>query len=106
MKIEKLTEAEEVVMKAVWDLKKEPVLSDVVEKVTGAYGKDWKPQTVSTFMAKLVQKQYLKLYRNGKVYTYKILVNENLYNQEQLKKVYTFLYKNNKNKLKGDLEKL
>lgn len=106
MQIEKLTESEEIVMKAIWDLKKEPVLSDVAEKVTSAYGKDWKPQTVSTFIAKLVRKQYLKLYRNGKVYTYKILVSEGLYNQEQLKRVYTFLYRSDRDTLKRDIEAL
>lgn len=82
MKVEKLTESEEVVMKAIWDCKKEPVLSDVVERVNGFYGKDWKPQTVSTFLSKLVRKDYLKLIRNGKIYTYKVLVPENVYRRK------------------------
>ncbi|MBR1866083.1 MAG: BlaI/MecI/CopY family transcriptional regulator [Lachnospiraceae bacterium] len=85
MKIEKLTESEELVMKAIWDCEKEPVLSDVVERVNGHYGKDWKPQTVSTFLAKLVRKNYLKLCRNGKIYTYKILVPEKNYKQKLYK---------------------
>ena len=38
MKIEKLTESEELVMKSIWDCKKEPVLSDVVDRVNGFYG--------------------------------------------------------------------
>lgn len=82
MKIEKLTESEELVMKAIWDCRKEPVLSDVVERVNGYYGKDWKPQTVSTFLAKLVRKDYLKLIRNGKIYTYKILIPEAAYRRK------------------------
>lgn len=82
MKVEKLTESEEVVMKAIWDCKKEPVLSDVVDRVNGFYGKDWKPQTVSTFLSKLVRKDYLKLIRNGKIYTYKVLVPESVYRRK------------------------
>lgn len=85
MKIEKLTESEELVMKSIWDCRKEPVLSDVVDRVNGFYGKDWKPQTVSTFLAKLVRKNYLKLCRNGKIYTYKILISEGAYKQKLYK---------------------
>lgn len=74
--LENLTEGETVVMKAVWDCQKEPTLSDVLEIVTSKYEKDWKPQTVSTFLAKLCRKNYIKLHRNGKVYTYEIIVPE------------------------------
>ena len=81
-KVEKLTESEELVMKAIWDSKNDPVLSDVVERVNGLYGKDWKPQTVSTFLSKLVRKDYCKLIRNGKIYTYKVLVKEEDYRRK------------------------
>ena len=80
--MERLTESEELVMKAIWDHKKEPVLSDVVDRVNGFYGKDWKPQTVSTFLSKLCQKKYILLQRNGKIYTYKILVKEDAYRRK------------------------
>lgn len=80
--IEKLTESEEVVMKAVWDCKKEPELSDVLGIVTTVYGRDWKSQTVSTFLSKLVRKDYLQLKRNGKIYTYKVLVKESVYRRK------------------------
>lgn len=106
MKIEKLTESEEIVMRAIWDCRKEPVLSDIVERVNSVYGKNWKPQTVSTFLAKLVRKKYLKLQRNGKIYTYKILIREDAYNKEQLKRVYIFLYKGDKEIMQQDMEEL
>ncbi len=81
-KIANLTDSEELVMKSVWDTGHEPVLSEVVDRVNSAYGKDWRPQTVSTFLAKLVGKKYLKLQRNGKIYTYKILITEEAYKQK------------------------
>lgn len=111
MKIEKLTESEELVMKSIWDCRKEPVLSDVVDRVNGYYGKDWKPQTVSTFLAKLVRKNYLKLQRNGKIYTYKILIPEDAYKQKLYKHHISFWNHNDIEEFvlemyqKGDLTK-
>lgn len=104
--IEKLTESEEVVMKAAWDYEKEPELKNVVQRVNDVYGKSWKPQTVSTFLGKLVKKGYLKMQRNGKIYTYKVLVSEEVYNREQLRHLYFFLYKNDKEVLQRDMEEL
>lgn len=106
MMIKKLTEAEEIVMKAVWDCRKEPVLSEVAARLKEYYNRDWKPQTVSTFMAKLVQKHYLQMQRNGKIYTYKVLVKEDDYNKDQLKQLYIFLYRKNKEQMRQDLEEL
>lgn len=85
MQIEKLTESEEIVMKAIWICGKEPGLTDVMGVVTEIYHKDWKPQTVSTFLAKLVRKNYIQLKRNGKIYTYKILVPEKVYRRKLYK---------------------
>lgn len=106
MQIEKLTESEEMVMRAVWDCKKEPVLSEIMERVNGVYGKDWRPQTISTFLARLVRKGYLKMQRDGKIYTYKTLVKARTYSKEQLKRLYIFLYGSNKEAVKLDLEEL
>lgn len=78
-RVEKLTDSEEIVMKAVWDCKKEPTLSDVLDRVNDVYGKRWMPQTVSTFLHKLVIKGYCQLIKNGKLYTYKILIKESEY---------------------------
>lgn len=96
-KIEKLTESEEIVMKAVWDSGKEPVLSDLMDRINDYYGRDWKPQTVSTFLAKLVGKKFLKLQRNGKIYTYKILISEADYKRKLYKHHISFWNNGNVN---------
>ena len=62
----------------------------MVDRVNGFYGKDWKPQTVSTFLSKLVRKDYLKLIRNGKIYTYKVLVPEAVYRRKLYKQHISF----------------
>lgn len=65
-----LTNAELLVMKCIWDTPKDLVLSEIVAMVNERYRKDWKPQTVSTYLAHLVQKGFLEMTRNGKIYTY------------------------------------
>lgn len=108
MQIEKLTEAEEVVMKGVWNCQNNhpPILSEIVEEVSNKYKKQWKSQTVSTFLAKLVRKGYLRLHREGKTYTYEVLVSEKIYNREQLRRIHNFLYAGNKVAMQSDLESL
>lgn len=105
MKIAKLTESEELVMKSIWDCSEEPVLSGIVERVNGFYGKTWAPQTVSTFLSKLTGKGYLKMHRNGKVYTYEILVKERDYQKEQLKHLVVFVYNGDAEQMLADVMK-
>lgn len=95
MQIEKLTESEEVTMKAVWDCRKKPGLSEVNQRVNSIYGKNWKPQTVSSFLRKLVDKNYLELQRNGKIYTYKVLIPESAYKRKAYKQHISFWNHNN-----------
>jgi predicted transcriptional regulator len=71
---EKLTDCEQLVMKVVWDAEDELSLMEVMERVNDKYHKSWKPQTVSTFLARLVKKGYLRHYRQGRVFFYQILV--------------------------------
>ena len=74
MKFEKLTECEELTMKTVWDANEELCLMEIMDRVNKKYSKEWKPQTVSTFLARLVRKGYVAHYRQGRQFYYKILV--------------------------------
>lgn len=67
--IRKLPECEEMVMMVVWDAKEAPDLEETMSRVNERYGKTWRPQTVSTFLARLKKKGYLSAYRKGR-YTY------------------------------------
>lgn len=77
-----LTNAEKLVMKCIWDTPNDMVLSEIFALVNERYCKDWSPQTVSTYLARLVQKGFLAMTRNGKIYTYHWLVNEKDYVQK------------------------
>ena len=75
-----LTKTEEIVMTTIWGMDDLVTLSAVMEILDVEYKeKGWKPQTISTYFRKLVEKKYLKMHRNGKVYSYKTLVSEEQY---------------------------
>ena len=57
--MEELTTAESMVMKTIWDHPHEMALQEIMKLTNETYGKDWKSQTVSTYIAKLVKKGFL-----------------------------------------------
>ena len=71
--MEKLTTCEELVMKTIWDASEELSLTEIMQRVNEKYHKEWKPQTVSTFLARLVRKGYLQYYRKGRVFFYQTI---------------------------------
>ena len=58
--MEELTTAESMVMKTIWDHPHEMALQEIMKLTNETYGKDWKSQTVSTYIAKLVKKGFLR----------------------------------------------
>ena len=65
-----LTECERIVMKSVWDADKDVSLVEIMSAIQDRYGRNWKRQTVSTFLLHLIQKGYLTSYRVGRVFYY------------------------------------
>lgn len=93
--MEKLTTCEELVMKTIWDASEELSLTEIMQRVNDKYHKEWKPQTVSTFLARIVDKGYLRSYRQGRVFFYQILVPLEEYRGQQAKEFVEFWYHNN-----------
>lgn len=83
MKYITLTASETLVMKCIWSTSQELSLGDIFEMVNAQYHKDWKYQTVSTFLAKLVQKGFVCTRREGHRILYQILIAEEDYRAEQ-----------------------
>lgn len=77
--MENLTKCEQLVMKAIWDAEDELGLMDVVGTVNSRFRKKWKPQTVSTFLSRLIKKGYLHSYRKGRVFYYQVRIPEDKY---------------------------
>lgn len=93
--MEKLTECEELVMKTVWDAGEELSLTEIMQRVNENYHKEWKPQTVSTFLGRLVRKGYLRHYRQGRVFFYQILIPLEEYKGQQAQEFVEFWHHNN-----------
>ena len=84
MEIKALTESEKITMKCVWDLGDGTRLAHILALANEKYGKDWKSQTVSTFLGKLVLKGYLDQYRDGRNFCYRILISKSDYRCHEL----------------------
>lgn len=86
----KLTPIEEKVMMIIWDSDEKPHLSEIVKEINERYGKDWRPQTISTYLVHLVRKGYLSFERKGNVFLYTPLVDKKSFCKQQLKNMYEY----------------
>lgn len=69
MQLERLSDCEELVMAIIWKSPEALALSQIMERANEGRVAPWKPQTVSTFLARLARKGYLTTERKGR-YTY------------------------------------
>lgn len=65
-----ITKCEHEVFLAVFYLGEDATMRNVLCRVNEEYGHTWHPQTVSTFLRRLVQKGYLTMYRYGRTAYY------------------------------------
>jgi predicted transcriptional regulator len=68
-----ISTCERMVMRVIWDSEETLALQGIMDRVNELYNKEWKPQTVSTFLARLVKKGFLDVYRKGR-YSYYVPV--------------------------------
>lgn len=90
MRAKEITECEKIVMKCIWDNTNDLSMQEITEMVNTRYGKNWKTQTVSTFLARLVKKEYLRMYRKGRCFYYQPLVDKDEYKDDVLKEYVQF----------------
>lgn len=77
---EALSECELMIMKLIWENKEEELgLSRIVALANEKYGRSWSPNTISTFLSRIVRKGYIVNYKRGRVYYYHIIITENQY---------------------------
>lgn len=85
MRAKPLTESEKITMKCVWDIGDGARLSRIMTLANDKYGKEWKPQTVSTFLGKLVRKGFVEQYRDGRYFYYRILIGKHTYRTQMIR---------------------
>lgn len=95
----RLPECEEMVMTVVWDALEAPDLAETRRRVNEKFDKTWKPQTVSTFLTRLVHKGFLTFYRKGRYSYYEPVVNKEEYCAAEVIRIADMYFA-------GDMEKL
>lgn len=86
----KITDCEQLVMKIVWRSEEDLCLMEIVDRVNVAFDKDWKPQTVSTFLGRLVKKGFVTMYRRGRQFYYHIVIAEKEYGERMIEECVDF----------------
>lgn len=105
--MQELTRTEEVIMLAIWKMEKDISLSSVMEATKyEPRAKAWKPQTVSTYFRKLVEKKYIKMIRNGRDYTYKPIITKEKYREFQLNNLFHYYFDSDKKTLINSVNNL
>ena len=89
-----LTECAVLVMNCIWETDHDMALPEIMGKIRDRFQKDWKPQTVSTFLTRLVKKDFLNMYRQGRSFLYHPLVEEQEYGKGQIAKCADLWYNN------------
>ena len=84
----KLTEAESVVMRCIWNYEKEEIpFLTLIEELKDKYGKDYKRTTVRTFLFDLEAKGYVVVERRGKFSYVKPVVKKDDYKKVKAEEV-------------------
>lgn len=91
-KREKLTECEEMIMSILWSSEEDLDLMTVTDNAKERFGKEWKLQTVATFMTRLEKKKYISVYRIGRYSHYHPVVSIDEYRKEKVEEVCGILF--------------
>ena len=83
---EELTDCEVLVMRVIWNSAEIMSIQEITSKINHTFHKDWKTQTVSTFLSRAVKKGYLEMKRNGRSFDYYPLVSEQEYVKREINK--------------------
>lgn len=83
MGIDTLSDSELFVMKVIWKSEESLSLQDIVERVNRIYAKNWKPQTVSVFLGRIVKKNLLTSKRQGRQFFYYPEISEEDYRKKE-----------------------
>ncbi|MCM1325741.1 MAG: BlaI/MecI/CopY family transcriptional regulator [Bacteroidales bacterium] len=83
---QELSKCEGMVMKAIWSSEDILTMQEITVKVNTLFHKTWKTQTVSTYLARLVKKEYLSMERQGRLFYYHPLIAEEDYAQGEISK--------------------
>lgn len=100
----KISESEEMVMTVIWEQEDAPDLMTTLKAVNERYEKERKPQTVSTFIHRLIEKGFLVGNRKGRYTYYSPVVKLEDYRKEALENMIKNLYNGKTDELIKDIK--
>ena len=92
---EKLSECEEMLMSILLDSNEDLVLTEIMEKLKNCFQKEWKMQTVCTFLTRMERKGYISRYRIGRYSHYRPEITLEEFRMQKLQQVKEILLFNN-----------
>ena len=92
---------EKMVMSVIYDETEEMALRDLMKKVNQKFNKNWKPQTVSTFLARLVKKDFLSSKRKGRITYYSPVYKLNEYRRKMCMDICKMAFQDDVKKFKA-----
>lgn len=90
MELKNLTEAEETIMSKIWEIST-PVTSVMLLEAFSET-RSWKSQTISTFLSRLVDKNYLSVKKRGTANQYQAIISKEEYEQSFAREVINKIY--------------
>lgn len=94
-----LSSAESLVMKTIWDAEEDIAVPDLMTVLKVKYGKDYARTTVQTFLLKLSEKGFVRIYRKGKLSYVRAVKEEADYKARILREELDFWYHGNTTEL-------
>jgi len=89
--VQKLSETEKELMEVIWECEP-PVTSTELLRIFAGRGKEWKAQTISTFLSRLVDKGVLETTRHGRTNKYVPCISPKDYKLAEAQHVLDGLY--------------
>jgi predicted transcriptional regulator len=83
--IYEMSKSEELIMEYLWTCNGKRVFNDIMEYLNGEEGKNWKKQTVNTFIKRLTDKGLVSVSKNGTIHEYSAAVTRNEYEKGRAK---------------------
>ncbi|MCC8082131.1 MAG: BlaI/MecI/CopY family transcriptional regulator [Lachnospiraceae bacterium] len=81
---EELTKVEIMVMQTIWAADEELMMGQILERMNRKLPKPWKPQTMTSYLQRLVKKGFILMKRRGRSYVYEVLIPEDEFRQTEM----------------------
>lgn len=104
--MQKISDAEEIIMCLVWSSDHDPDLQELVQRSETEFGKIWKIQTVATYMKRIEGKKYVSVYRVGRYSHYRAEVKIDDYRKMKLEEVKKRLFRDDFKEMREFLNRM